>query len=266
MSRKALLLLAVPALILAFLVGQVEAAKTGLTPKAQTEKQSAIPAEGPSPGHLFEVYTGIASYYHDKFQGRKTASGERYNKNAFTAAHRFLPFGTVVRVTNLTNGRHCLLHINDRGPVKKNWIIDLSRAAATRLNMLKRGIAPVQVEVVADKNGTLRQPGTAFFLKTETVRSRKEGEGKLAALRKASPKATAKSAGVFSEHTQNIPNTKIPGATTAKKGNKTAGPPLFVGLGPFSRYDAALQARGKLANKYPKSEILCLPLTVANTR
>ena len=91
---------------------------------------------------------GIASYYGKKFHGRRTASGERFNMHELTAAHRTLPFGTVVRVKNLNNGREVRVRINDRGPFKKGRIIDLSRAAAKKLNMIEAGVAPVRIKVV----------------------------------------------------------------------------------------------------------------------
>ena len=108
-------------------------------------------AEGRSPGPMLEVFTGGATFYSDSFHGKKTANGERYNKNEFTAAHRSLPLGTIVRVTNLSNGNNLLVRINDRGPGKKKLILDVSRAAASKLNMIRRGVISVQVEVVADK-------------------------------------------------------------------------------------------------------------------
>lgn len=92
------------------------------------------------------VETGEASYYADKFHGRPTASGEKYNKKAFTAAHKTLPFGTKVRVTNTANGKSVDVIINDRGPFKKGRIIDLSRAAAQKIGLLQSGVAKVTVE------------------------------------------------------------------------------------------------------------------------
>ena len=114
-------------------------------------------AEGRSPGPMLEVFTGGATFYSDSFHGKKTANGERYNKNEFTAAHRSLPLGTIVRVTNLSNGNNLLVRINDRGPGKKKLILDVSRAAASKLNMIRRGVISVQVEVVADKRGIPEQ-------------------------------------------------------------------------------------------------------------
>jgi rare lipoprotein A len=89
---------------------------------------------------------GTASYYGKAHHGKRTASGERFNQNALTAAHRTLPFGTRVRVTNLDNGRSVVVRINDRGPFGRGRIIDLSKAAAEQLNMLRTGTAPVRLE------------------------------------------------------------------------------------------------------------------------
>ncbi|MBN2716714.1 MAG: septal ring lytic transglycosylase RlpA family protein [Deltaproteobacteria bacterium] len=93
--------------------------------------------------------SGIAAYYADKFQGRKTASGEVYDKNQFTAAHKTLPFGTKVKVTNLSNMQTVIVRINDRGPFgDRKRIIDLSRAAAEQLDMIRQGIIEVEVEIL----------------------------------------------------------------------------------------------------------------------
>ncbi|MEM6299274.1 MAG: septal ring lytic transglycosylase RlpA family protein [Bacteroidota bacterium] len=91
---------------------------------------------------------GKASYYADKFHGRTTASGEKYDKNKMTAAHKKLPFGTRVRVTNKTNGKTIIVRINDRGPFVKGRIIDLSRAAATKVDMIRAGVVDVKMEVL----------------------------------------------------------------------------------------------------------------------
>jgi len=89
---------------------------------------------------------GTASYYGKVHHGKRTASGERFNQNALTAAHRTLPFGTRVKVTNLDNGRSVVVRINDRGPFGRGRIIDVSKAAAEQLNMLRSGTAPVRLE------------------------------------------------------------------------------------------------------------------------
>jgi rare lipoprotein A len=89
---------------------------------------------------------GKASWYGPRFHGKKTASGKRFNQYALTAAHRRLPLGTRVKVTNLKNGRTVKVKINDRGPYRHGRIIDLSRAAAQRLSM--DGVARVKIEVL----------------------------------------------------------------------------------------------------------------------
>jgi rare lipoprotein A len=91
--------------------------------------------------------SGLASFYATKFQGRSTASGETYDETALTAAHRTLPFGTEVRVTRVSNGRSVIVRINDRGPRKKERVIDLSRAAADSLDMLREGLATVRLDL-----------------------------------------------------------------------------------------------------------------------
>lgn len=91
---------------------------------------------------------GIASWYGGKFHGRKTASGAIFDQNGHTAAHRSLPFGTRVRVTNLENGRSVVLVVNDRGPFVRGRIIDVSRRAAAQLGFLRKGLTRVRVEVI----------------------------------------------------------------------------------------------------------------------
>ena len=93
---------------------------------------------------------GQASWYGAQHQGKPTASGERFDQNALTAAHRQLPFGTRVRVTHLSSGRQVIVRINDRGPFSKGRIIDLSRRAAEQLGMLRQGVAPVRIEALDD--------------------------------------------------------------------------------------------------------------------
>lgn len=92
--------------------------------------------------------TGRASYYGAKHQGKRTASGERFNQHGLTAAHRGLPFGTRVKVTNLGNDKTVVVRINDRGPHTRGRLIDLSREAAERLGMLRSGTARVRVQAL----------------------------------------------------------------------------------------------------------------------
>lgn len=91
---------------------------------------------------------GIASYYGRKFHGRKTANGERFDNTLLTCAHRTLPFGTRLRVTNLENGRTVVVRVTDRGPFRRGRIIDVTYTAAEQLGMVSNGICRVRIEVV----------------------------------------------------------------------------------------------------------------------
>lgn len=98
-------------------------------------------------GNTF-TQSGQGSYYANKFNGRKTASGTVYRPNKMTAAHNTLPFGTVVRVTNTRNNRSVKVTVTDRGPHVKGRIIDLSRKAARKIDLIDAGVVPVKVKVV----------------------------------------------------------------------------------------------------------------------
>ncbi|NPA63416.1 MAG: septal ring lytic transglycosylase RlpA family protein [Epsilonproteobacteria bacterium] len=95
-----------------------------------------------------EKFRGIASWYGEKFHGRRTSNGEIYNMYAYTAAHKTLPMNTIVKVTNLSNGKSTVVRINDRGPFVANRIIDLSYAAAKDIDLIINGTAPVELEVL----------------------------------------------------------------------------------------------------------------------
>ena len=92
--------------------------------------------------------TMVATYYSKRFHGRKTASGERYNRDAFTCAHKSLPFQTLLKITNPQNGKSVTVRVNDRGPFNRNRDIDLSYAAAKEIDMLAAGVLPVEVEIM----------------------------------------------------------------------------------------------------------------------
>ena len=100
------------------------------------------------PGWIGYQESGKASYYAMKYQNRKTASGERFNQWSKTAAHKKLPFGTIVKVTNIKNGKSVVVKINDRGPFVKGRIIDLSRSAFSSIGDLDSGIIKVSIEVI----------------------------------------------------------------------------------------------------------------------
>lgn len=105
-----------------------------------------------------QVQTGKASFYADKFEGNPTASGEKYKHSKLTAAHKTLPFGTRVRVTNLSNNESVEVVINDRGPYVENRIIDLSKSAAEKLGFVNQGLADIRLEVIDAGDGKTSDP------------------------------------------------------------------------------------------------------------
>ncbi|HTW25152.1 MAG TPA: septal ring lytic transglycosylase RlpA family protein, partial [Candidatus Baltobacteraceae bacterium] len=119
-------------------------------PPPPVETQPAIPGQ--------YVEEGVASWYGVPFDGHRTSNGEIYDMHAFTAAHRTLPFGSLVRVTNLRNGLQTEVRINDRGPFVANRIIDLSLSAAQAIQMVGPGTAQVRLEVISGPN-----PAQGFF-------------------------------------------------------------------------------------------------------
>jgi len=114
------------------------------TPTAKAGTVAHAPAKASAAG----TETGLAAVYSDRLNGRKTASGKRYHRNALTAAHKTLPFGTRVKVTNAKNGKSVELLINDRGPRQSGRVLDISPAAAKALGFSRHGMAEVSVEVI----------------------------------------------------------------------------------------------------------------------
>ncbi|MCS7182012.1 MAG: septal ring lytic transglycosylase RlpA family protein [Thermoanaerobaculum sp.] len=119
---------------------------------------ASSPPVGEVPPPLRYREEGLASWYGEPYHGRPTASGVTYDMQAMTAAHRTLPFGTWVEVTNLENQRKVQVLINDRGPFVAGRILDLSRAAAAQLGMLERGVARVRLEVLRQGDGMVGYP------------------------------------------------------------------------------------------------------------
>jgi rare lipoprotein A len=137
--------------------GEVAAKASPPVPSARAKRGGA----GVSPNPAFSAYTeeGIASWYGVPFHGRRASNGEVYDMNKLTAAHRTLPFDTVVRVTNLGNGKSTVVRITDRGPFVDNRIIDLSMAAAREIDSVGAGVVPVRLEIVSAGI----DPGSGFF-------------------------------------------------------------------------------------------------------
>ena len=125
-------------------------APTPSSAPAVAEQQPAVPGQF--------VEQGVASWYGVPFDGHRTSNGEIYDMHQFTAAHRTLPFGTVVRVTNLRNGKQTEVRINDRGPFVADRVIDLSLSAAQAIDMVGPGTAPVRLEMISGSN-----PLVGFF-------------------------------------------------------------------------------------------------------
>ena len=136
----------------------------GNAPMPTVPVQAPAPPAAPTPGPLYDAKLlappppaprcvetaafaeeGEASWYGPRYQGRSTASGEPFDMDALTAAHRRLPFGTLIRVTNLENGRSVVVTVNDRGPHIRRRIVDLSQRAAADLDLIERGVAPVRI-------------------------------------------------------------------------------------------------------------------------
>lgn len=109
-----------------------------------------------------QTQTGKASYYADKFEGHPTASGEKYKHSKLTAAHKTLPFGTRIRVTNLKNNLSVEVTVNDRGPYVEGRIVDLSKSAAEKLEFVNVGLADVKVEVIDAGSGKVSDPARAI--------------------------------------------------------------------------------------------------------
>ena len=115
---------------------------------AEIEPPVEIEEPAPEPGTGRSIGGGVASYYGAKFHGRRTASGERFDMNALTAAHKRLPFGSKVRVTNPSNGKSVVVRINDRGPYAHGRTIDLSKAAAQQIGIVSRGHGSVELSLI----------------------------------------------------------------------------------------------------------------------
>jgi rare lipoprotein A len=129
-------------------VAQAQPASAPAVPAAAPAAATpATPAAAPAAASA-SAESGKVAYYGRKFAGRKTASGERFNPNAMTMAHKTLPFGTRVKVTNPKNGRSVVLRVNDRGPTTPDRVGDVSVAAARQLGMLRAGVIAAELQVV----------------------------------------------------------------------------------------------------------------------
>jgi len=145
LSRAAAWALSIVALAIAPLAHGADEAKAGVAAPASSAAAAAAPA-----ARADGAETGLAAVYSDRLQGRKTASGERYDRSRLTAAHKTLPFGTKLKVTHAHNGKSVVVRVNDRGPTQAGRILDLSPAAARALGIRANGMAEVSAEVVGE--------------------------------------------------------------------------------------------------------------------
>jgi len=134
------------------------------------------------------IEKGLASYYDDSFHGRKTASGEKYDKNQLTAAHKTLPFGTKVKIKNPANGKSVIVVVNDRGPYIKGRVIELSKKAAQQIDLVKVSVAPVEITVIS---GPDNKPAVAAAKPTNTKPTAKTVQDKPKPVAKAATKKAA---------------------------------------------------------------------------
>lgn len=123
------------------------------------------------------VQTGVASYYAEEFHGKRTANGETYSMWAMTAAHQTLPFNSLVKVTNLENGKSIVVRINDAGPFVDNRIIDLTKAGAAKLGMIEKGTARVRLEVVGRDDSRATTVSDNEYYEITAQRTQLEGFG-----------------------------------------------------------------------------------------
>lgn len=203
-----------------------------------------------------QVQTGKASFYADKFEGGPTASGEKYKHNKLTAAHKTLPFGTRVKVTNIANNQTVEVTINDRGPYVENRVIDLSKAAAEKLGFVNQGIADVKIEVIDAGDGKSSAP--VETVSHVTVEEKEFYDFEISRL---NPKGFGVQIGTYqelvnmmrlSENLKNSYKKKVTIQVKVLNGVKYYG----IILGQFSSRDKAEQFRNDLKNRYPDAFIV----------
>lgn len=185
----------------------------------------------PHPVRPGETQTGIASWYGDPYHGRRAANGEVYDMYLFTAAHRTWPFDTFVRVTNLSNNKHVDVRITDRGPFVDGRIIDLSRAAAEKIEMIGPGIREVRLKVItASEAASYALPSGSFAVQAGAFRDRKRADELCASLEKK--------------------------FGAARVSNNEGSPLWRVLVGRESAYDRAQQLAGRVRKEVPDAIVV----------
>jgi len=203
-----------------------------------------------------QVQTGKASFYSDKFEGQPTASGEKYKHNKLTAAHKSLPFGTKVRITNLANNQSVEVIINDRGPYVDGRIIDVSKSAAEKLGFISQGLADVSLEVTDPGDGRRSDIGNPIG---QVSVDEKEFYG--FEVSRAKPSGFGVQIGTYqelvnlirlSENLKNSYKKKVVVQVKIINGIKY----YALILGQFPNREKALQFRDELKKKYPDAFIV----------
>ena len=207
--------------------------------------------------------TGIASWYGPNFHGKYTANGELYDMNALTAAHKTLPLPSIVRVTNLDNGRSIKIKVNDRGPFVKGRIIDMSRRGAQLLGFDNKGTARVRVEIVADESRAL---AAALTGKTDPniVAADRPPPAPLAAVSsadlppppgaKAAP-PTAASAPPPAAVPQSVVNNTMPTLEPDLKTVPVKPTSMYIQAGAFAQFDNANRVKARLQTLGPNAQV-----------
>ncbi|MEH6358541.1 MAG: septal ring lytic transglycosylase RlpA family protein [Pseudomonadales bacterium] len=170
------------------------------------------------PNSVGYTATGTASWYGSKFHGHLTSNGETYNMYSMTAAHKSLPIPTYLKVTNLNNGRHVIVRVNDRGPFHGNRLLDLSYAAATKLGYQKQGTAPVRIEAIDPLTWNRAQPKPASIVAQKVL-----------------PATTPV---VAANTPQTFALSAVPVSTDTDQ--------IFIQVGAFSNFDAARDLKRRL--------------------
>lgn len=203
-----------------------------------------------------QIQTGKASFYADKFEGHPTASGQKYHHNKLTAAHKTLPFGTKVRITNLGNNQSVEVVINDRGPFVENRIADLSKSAAEKLGFVNQGLADIRLEVMDAGDGKSSDP-----IKTVDFVAVEENEYYDFEISRLDPKGFGVQIGTYQELvnlmrlSDNLKNSYKKQVTVQVKvvdGVKYYG----LILGQFSNRQRAEEFRMELRKKFPDAFIV----------
>lgn len=211
---------------------------------------------------------GKANYYADSLQGRKTSSGEKYDKNELTCAHKTLPFGTKVKVTRLDNKKSVVVRVIDRGPFKEGYIIELSRKAAEEVDLVRDGSASVRVEVVPDveknaktvSSATSKQAGKVPAVRPQeysTSTDPKSATSKSTASKGATSKSATSKGAASGDNAKNTELYKI----DLKKSPKTG---FGVQLSTLYDADNVLPIVTKLQQQWPDKVLISIERDPAN--